>query len=160
MPRGFESLEVRFERHVRRTDSCWIWEGGANQAGYGQFRIGRSGHGHPVISVHRWSYEHFVGPIPPGAWICHHCDNPSCVRPDHLYAGTAKQNSADAIVRNKRAKKVKFGARKRVLTDDAVRAIRADDRPVWIVAHAFEVSETTVYAVKSRLRKAHVPDVA
>jgi len=49
------------------------------------------------IRAHRWAYETFVGPIPDGLGVCHHCDTPSCVRPDHLFVGTQKDNVRDCI---------------------------------------------------------------
>jgi hypothetical protein len=151
-------LEIRYERHIDRSagpDGCWVWTGSGNQAGYGQLRVGRKG---PVISVHRWAYEHFVGPIPEGYWVCHHCDNPKCSNPKHLYAGTPQENMRDAVVRGRRPKKVKFGGRVKKLTDDMVRAIRADTRPACLVAVNFGVSECTVFAIRARRRKDHVPN--
>lgn len=153
-------LEMRFERKIERgatPDDCWIWHGNRNQAGYGQFRVGRTGNG-PVISVHRWAYEYFVGPIPAGKWICHHCDNPRCANPRHLYAGDPWENVSDCKERVRRAKTYAFGGRVNKLTDDQVRAIRVDQRDSVLVALAHGVSAVHVDKVKRRLRKAHVPD--
>ncbi len=152
-------LELRYERHIRRgpeLDDCWLWAGNANQAGYGQFRVGRRGN--PVISVHRWAYSYFVGPIPDGAWVLHRCDNPRCSNPKHLYAGTPMNNAADCVDRERRAKKHKFGARQMKLTDAHVRAIRKDTRPAMCVARRYGISEPHVSAIRSRKRKGHVPD--
>lgn len=156
-----EALDIRYERHIQRgasPDDCWIWTGSGNKAGYGQMRLGRSGRGNPVISVHRWSYEHYVGPIPEGMWVCHHCDNPKCSNPKHLYAGTPRQNMRDAMVRGRRAKKLAFGGRVRKLTDDDVRAIRVDVREPHVIAAAYGISEVHVVNVKTRRRKSHVLD--
>jgi len=76
-------------RLIRRTlllpepPFCWQWMGCRNQKGYGRIRATGSG---PLISVHRASYELFVGPIPLGLEIDHLCRNRGCVRPDHLEA--------------------------------------------------------------------------
>lgn len=153
-------LEIRYERHIRRgasPDDCWIWHGSGNKAGYGQMRVGRTGNG-PVVSVHRWAYEHFVGPIPEGKWVCHHCDEPRCSNPKHLYAGDPWENMRDCVERGRRAAKHAFGGRLNKLTDDQVRAIRVDERSPVVVGLAHGVSELTVRAVRRRKRKAHVAD--
>lgn len=112
-----------------------------------------------MISVHRWAYERFVGPIPEGGWVLHRCDRPGCSNPRHLYAGSPLENAADCTARGRRAVGPRpFKGRIRTLTDDAVRAIRVDERPVHEVALAFGIAETTVTGVRKRRRKAHVPD--
>lgn len=77
---------------------CWVWNGHTSTSGYGTVNPRRH-EGHRV--AHRWSYATFVGPIPEGLFICHHCDNPPCVRPSHLYAGTALDNARDAQRRSR-----------------------------------------------------------
>lgn len=80
----------------RGPSDCWDWTGSHDQHGYGQIRISRR-----AVKAHRFSYELHKGPIPEGLDCLHHCDRPSCVNPDHLYAGDAKQNTADAIARGR-----------------------------------------------------------
>lgn len=76
----------RFFSHVQKTETCWLWTG-ALVTGYGSFG-GRSKPG----PAHRWSYEHFVGPIPEGLWVDHLCRVRNCVRPDHLEPVTPSEN--------------------------------------------------------------------
>ena len=148
----------RIERCLeRRPDGCWHWTKSVMNGGYPQIRVGRPGNG-PVWLVHRWAYQHYVGPIPDGLLVLHHCDNKRCSNPAHLYVGTAKDNARDAKDRGRLATTHAFGARHRKLTDDDVRAIRVDERPGYVVAFAYRISESHVSGIKSRVRKGHVPD--
>lgn len=84
----------RFLSKVRRTETCWLWQGFRDKDGYGSFGIGRK---MPSLRAHRVSYWLFIGPIPPGAHILHSCDNPPCVNPKHLRAGTHLENVRDMV---------------------------------------------------------------
>lgn len=91
-----KSMEERFWPKVAKggPGECWIWAGAKTHKGYGMFRPGGSAAHH---LAHRASYEMEVGPIPPGLYVMHKCDNPSCVRPDHLQTGTAWDNMQDKV---------------------------------------------------------------
>ena len=147
----------RFWRLAVPCDGCWGWKGNSNQRGYGQFRVGRKG---PVLSAHRTSYEIHKGPISAGLIVRHTCDNPWCVNPDHLLAGTHKDNARDCTERGRRAVRGTVAPHTRVhkLTDDQVRSIRRDPRPAMVVAIEHGVAEVTVYNIRARRRKALVPD--
>ena len=72
-------------------DGCWEWAGYRDEFGYGRLKYaGRS------WGAHRLSWTLTHGPIPQGLHMLHRCDNPPCVRPDHLFVGTAKDNIHDA----------------------------------------------------------------
>ena len=75
-----------------KADECWIWEGPKDRGGYG-----KHSEQHAIIYAHRWSYEHFKGPIPAGFQIDHLCRNRACVNPDHLEAVTKKVNTLRSL---------------------------------------------------------------
>ena len=95
-PFGRSPVE-RFWDAVRKSEGCWEWIGARDSRGYGMFVPGPK----HFIRAHVISFWMYFGAIPTGAYICHHCDNPSCVRPDHIYAGTAKTNARDMINRGR-----------------------------------------------------------
>jgi len=94
MPRFFDP-EGAFWSKVDRSgdpDSCWEWRRYREPNGYGKVSVwGKK------ILAHRYSYELFYGSVPVGLEVCHRCNNPGCVNPKHLYAGTRSQNMFDAV---------------------------------------------------------------
>lgn len=95
-----------FERRLlagfQKTENCWLWQKAKNQYGYGL--LGRSDGGRRVVLAHRSMWEREYGPIPIGVFVCHHCDTPACVRPDHLFLGTQADNLHDMLAKGRRPK--------------------------------------------------------
>lgn len=87
-------LAERFWGRVNKTETCWLWTGGTTTNGYGRIYLIRGG-SWKAVSAHRLSYELAFGRIPDGLCVLHHCDNPPCVNPAHLYAGTMTDNNRD-----------------------------------------------------------------
>lgn len=105
-----QSADQRFDSKVAQdmtAPHCWNWTGARTKDGYGSFWSGEYRYNTPGIPVmvlaHRWAYERFVGPISEGFNVCHSCDNPSCVRPDHLFLGTQRDNVSDCITKGRHA---------------------------------------------------------
>jgi hypothetical protein len=83
-----------FYARVRKTEDCWEWLSTKNVKGYGKIRPAKSP---KRMSAHRFSWELHYGAIPYSLHVLHHCDNPACVRPDHLFLGTNHDNVLDKV---------------------------------------------------------------
>ena len=95
---------------VCEPDKCWEWQACSVQCGYGLFRINCK-----LWQAHRVAWTLTFGPIPKGLLVCHHCDNPSCCNPYHLFLGTQADNIQDAV------RKGRINTR---LTEDEILEIR------------------------------------
>lgn len=92
-----EETEAFWSR-VEKGQHCWEWTGGKTVGGYGKFCFK-----YKSVYAHRYSYELASGNAIDGLLVCHHCDNPGCVNPSHLFSGTHKDNHRDMVSKGRNA---------------------------------------------------------
>lgn len=128
----------RFWIKVQKNDGCWLWTSNVTR-GYGQFSF----LGRPVYA-HRFAWELTHGPIPEGLRVCHHCDTPLCVRPEHLFLGTQQENLADARRKGRLDESLPRG-----LSWDAYRDIVLTTQRGVDLARKWGITEVTVSRIRS-----------
>lgn len=161
----------RFWRFVPELgNGCQQWTGQILANGYGAMRSG--GKGLPLIYAHRLSWQVQRGPIPEGLWVLHHCDNPPCVRIDHLFLGTPKDNTLDMLSKGRgptgdrngskrHPESIPRGSQKTMarLTENDVLAIRASHAAGILqreIAAEYGVAPSLISGILSKKRWRHV----
>lgn len=159
-----EPAEKRFWEKVNKSGpvhpvlktQCWEWAASTYTSGYGQFWTGED-----LVSAHRYAYTLEYGSIPDGVILLHICDNPACVRSDHLRPGTNADNTADMISKG-RAPRPRGGKRRgnNAFTDEQAKELREEfartDISIVDFAKMHDVHPDTMWKLIKRKRYAHV----
>ena len=122
-----QTAEGRFWAMVDRSGECWVWTGSRQRRPSGELSYGRfapNGDQGPVWQAHRFSRLLADGRLPDEGKVLHHCDNPGCVRPEHLYVGTSADNNADMVSRGRIARQRGTSNPRARLTEAQVREVR------------------------------------
>lgn len=147
--RKMTSAIERLARKTRKTSSCWEWIGSLTGSGYGQIQRdgGRAG---GIAMAHRLAYELYVGPIPEGMSVCHHCDNKICVNPTHLFLGSPADNSRDAAEKGRIERgESRHNAIFTVADIREIRRLRQQGQSGVKLAKQFGVSNSHIYSILS-----------
>lgn len=163
------TLESRFWAKVDKSGStpthrpglgrCWVWTAYRTRFGYGEISVGRADEG--TILAHRLSWILHKGPILDRLHVLHKCDNPSCVRPRHLFLGTQSDNNRD-MTRKGRGRPIGLRWRRgeahsgAKLTTADVLEIRASAESLASCARRYNVSKKLILLVRQRKAWKHV----
>lgn len=140
------TVAERFDAYVQKGIGCWLWTGSRDANGYGRLNIKNK----PVLA-HRLSWSIHRHEIGPEQHVLHRCDNPQCVRPEHLFLGDQVENNADKMAKKRHRYGVSHGADHggSKLTDEQVREIRASVGPSRIIAEQFGISRRQVRDIRA-----------
>ena len=130
-------------------DECWLWTGGLQGKGYGQFYDGD----HRAVGAHRYSWEIANSrPIPAGMQVMHSCDNPPCVNPAHLSVGTCKDNLTDCGDKGRRrGNTTSRGGHTPKFAPEVVAALRAEGLTFAAIGQRLGISPATALRTLRRL---------
>lgn len=143
-------FEMNFSKRNRR--GCWEWRGRVYRR-YGTFSC-KDGD----VRAHRLSYRIYRGPIPEGLFVCHRCDNPICVNPDHLFLGTPADNCRDMISKGRAKFYFGISSTMQVLTAEQVMIIRASNEPRSVFAERYGVGCSTITSAATGVSWKHLPN--
>lgn len=150
------NIEKFKSNHTVSHTGCWEWSGSKNQDGYGRVRWNSR-----LESAHRVSYELYKGTYEKTKHICHTCDNPSCINPDHLWLGDYKSNNLDKKTKGRAIGNSMPGIEhpKHKLTEEEVVEIFHADGTQSSLATRFNVSPTLIWKIKAKRCWKHLTHV-
>lgn len=148
-----DGIRKRFNKKfiVHPRTRCWEWIGCRNKDGYGiTYETYKN------VSASRVSYKIHNGPIPNGMCVLHHCDNPGCVNPEHLFIGTQQDNVKDMDQKGRRVICIGTKRGNSKLNELKVVAIMKDPSPYPIISKKYNISVSVICAIKQRKTWKHV----
>jgi len=146
--RGMSPEQRFWSRVVKRDNGCWEWQGAKDRDGYGMFRgVIR---GITYNRAHRFSYALHYEDIPKGKHVCHKCDNPKCVNPEHLWIGSNADNMHDKIAKGRHKVLSGENSPHAKITEEEAKAILTDPRPYSLIASEYNIAASTVGSIKNK----------
>jgi hypothetical protein len=160
-PFDYPSVEERMRNYIEKPGplptKCWIWQGQVHDYRWGYGSIKWNGQN---VKVHRASYMLHVGDIPEGMLVCHHCDEPLCINPDHLFLGTDADNNADMVAKGRHIALKGSDQGCAILKEEQVAEIlrlSAEGRSTSWIVRRYGVAYTTICDIIHGRSWAHVP---
>lgn len=151
-------LGQRFWPKVKKSEGCWEWQASLDTAGYGNFGVRQVSGKYLMQRAHRVAWELVRGaPLTSDQYLCHRCDNPRCVNPDHLFVGDAKANAQDCVSKGRLGPRGGEDNPRAKLTETEVAEIRKSALPLSALAARFGVGKSTVHAARKRVSWGHLP---
>lgn len=149
------SIESRLQKHTKLSNGCWVFNGSLDKDGYGVFTYGRG----KQVRAHRMAFEFYVGPIPNLILVCHSCDNPSCINPEHLFLGSPKDNTQDMIKKQRRPVLSGDDHPNAKLTEHQaheIKQLRKQNVPLRSIANQYGISFQTVSSIAKGTTWKHI----
>lgn len=152
MEKVYFEARLRLLENIKIKNGCWIWQLSCFHDGYGQSSLlGKK------MRAHRLSYFLFTGVDPKELYVCHHCDNPKCINPDHMFLGTYEENMQDCRNKKRFIKGEKQGRSK--LKEFQIKEIKSLlDEGVYQkdIAKLYEVTSSNISCINRKVSWRHL----